>query len=372
MKTPESYITRLLIDEDCYDLPYTREIITNANLPVEIISSENKKHKTIPISFSHSLSQGKKSLLLCQNKGRFFKACPATREYQCCKYQVLNIGMNCPMDCIYCILQAYLNNPWLSFFVNIEKLFSELDAELSGNRTSFYRIGTGEFTDSLAIDNFTGLSRKLIEYFSRQSNCILELKTKTANINKLYNIDHGHRTLVSWSLNSEYIMEGELRTATLEQRLHAASECAGMGYHLGFHFDPVVFHENWKQQYKETIRRLFSSVPADKIVWISIGALRYLPSLKKIALNRFPGAHYFKEEFVLGLDQKYRYFRKLRVELYQLMVSELKKYSDSDTCIYFCMESPEIWQEVFGYTPEEYGGLPAMLDRVAKLKINQG
>jgi spore photoproduct lyase len=49
--------------------------------------------------------------------------------------------------------------------------------------------------------------------------------------------------------------------------------------------------------------------------------------------------------------------------MYKLIADELARRADPATCIYFCMESSAVWQEVFGYTPEEKGGLRAMLDR---------
>jgi len=111
---PAKYITSLHVDEQCYDFPYTREIIQRSGLPVTVVSEQ--QIPAVDGEYPGNLTRGKQTLLLCRNKGRFFKPCPGTREYNCCEYQVLNIGMNCPMDCVYCILQAYLNNPWLSFF----------------------------------------------------------------------------------------------------------------------------------------------------------------------------------------------------------------------------------------------------------------
>jgi spore photoproduct lyase len=49
--------------------------------------------------------------------------------------------------------------------------------------------------------------------------------------------------------------------------------------------------------------------------------------------------------------------------MYKYVYDRLKKKASGDTCIYFCMESDEIWKEVTGYNPEEKGGIPAMLDR---------
>jgi len=367
---PAGIIQHVYVEDDCRDLPLTKNIL--ANLPdreVRIIAPRSGPDLSAAMPTPHSLTSGKKHLLLCKNRGRFLKPCPATREYRCCDYQVLNVGMNCPMDCVYCILQAYLNNPWLSFFVNIDALLAELTATFAEAPQTFRRIGTGEFTDSMALDRVTGLSRILIEFFKDQPNAVLELKSKAVALDNLKHSEHGGRTIMAWSLNSPEIMaKEELRTASLEQRLAAAAQCAAWGYKLAFHFDPLIYHPGWEKGYKETIDRLFAAVPAASIVWISMGALRFLPALKNIATDRFPRSRFFQEEFVLGLDNKFRYFRPLRTKMYHHMAHHLSRHLDSDTCLYFCMESDEIWREVLGFSPEERGGLPAMLDKAARTK----
>ncbi|NOR26487.1 MAG: DNA photolyase, partial [Desulforhopalus sp.] len=118
--------------------------------------------------------------------------------------------------------------------------------------------------------------------------------------------------------------------------------------------------------YASTIDKLFEAVPAEAIAWISLGALRFLPSLKEIGIKRFPSSRIYYNEFIRGLDGKARYFRPNRVELYQVIYERLKERSASTTCIYFCMESDEIWQEVMGFTPEDKGGLPRMLDQAVR------
>jgi len=369
---PIDRIRKVLVEREVESHPLTGRILERfGNIPVEIVTGDQDIDRTelgIDRDFASSLTHGKQILLLGRNRGRFLKACPATREYRCCDYQVLNIGMNCPMECVYCILQAYLNNPWLSFFVNTEDLFHELDEAFAAEPSRVWRIGTGEFTDSLALDSLTGLSRELVEFMRDKKQAVLELKTKTAYIENLRDIDHNGRTIVAWSLNSPIIMEREeLKTASLDQRLSAAAECAAMGYRLAFHFDPIIHHPGWREGYRKTIGKLFNAVPPEKIAWISMGALRFLPALKNIATGRFPNSRFFYDEFVLGLDNKFRYFRTQRVEMYKHIYGELKKHAAANTCIYMCMESDEIWREVFGYPPEEFGGLPTMLDRAAGL-----
>ncbi len=364
---PAGYISMIHVESDCIDHPVTRQILERVeNIPIEVISSDNSSMPDLGI-YPRSLTGGKRHLLLAKNRGKFFKPCPGTREYVCCDYQVLNIGMNCPMDCVYCILQAYLNNPYLSFYVNIEDLLTELSAAFAHDPKHFRRIGTGEFTDSLALDSLTGLSSVLVKFMRDKDSAVLELKTKSAVIENLEGLDHGGRTIVAWSLNSPAIMgKEEIRTASLEQRLAAAAKCASWGYRVAFHFDPIIYYAGWQQGYSETIDRLFATVPKEQIAWVSMGCLRYLPSLKKIAGQRFPQSRFFHEEFITGLDGKARYFRTLRVEMYKSLYKELIRYADPRTCIYLCMENNEIWQEVFGFIPEEVGGLPQMLDEAVR------
>jgi spore photoproduct lyase len=358
---PTSHIKTIYLDAACQDFPLAQDICARATVPVEIIPARSQPQHGVPTS-PHGLTKGKHTLLLCENRGSFFKPCPATKEYRCCDYHVLNIGMGCPMDCVYCILQAYLNNDWMSFFVNTDDLFKELD--LAFNKTNqFWRIGTGEFTDSLAIDPLTGLSPMLVHYMRDKSHGVLELKTKSANIDNLLGLDHNGKTITSWSLNATAIMaKEELRTANLSQRLQAAKTCGENGYRLAFHFDPIIYHKGWRQGYKETIEALFKTVPAEQISWISMGALRFLPALKPFALTRFPHSNFFHEEFIIGLDNKYRYFRSLRVEMYSYIVDLLREHAAEHTCLYFCMESDEIWQEC-GFDPGESTKLPDNLDQ---------
>ena len=361
-KDPSIFIRKIHVDETCLDDPYTQEILARANLPWETVK-EGEQPKISDKPYPESLSEGKQHLFLTRNRGEFFKQCPGTREYRCCDYFVLNTGMNCPIDCVYCILQAYLNNPWLSFYVNTSDMLAEMDRVLDRDPQKLYRIGTGEFTDSLAIDRITGLSRILVNYMAGKANGMLELKTKSGAIENLEHLEHRGKTVVAWSLNSRKIFTThELRSATFGERLEAAGKCASWGYRLAFHFDPIIDHEGWEHQYCETIDRLYSEVPAEAIAWISLGALRYLPSLKEIGTARFPGTRIYFQEFIDGLDGKARYFRGRRTEMYRVIYERLKKYAAPTTCIYFCMESDEIWRDVMGYAPLERGGIPAMLD----------
>jgi len=310
---------------------------------------------------------GKETLHLLNFGGNFLKPCPGTKEYICCGYQILNLATNCPLDCSYCILQSYFNQPNLRVFVNLQEELEKVVQIIDSNRNRIFRIGTGEFTDSLALDHFTELSHLLLPLFSKRKNAVLELKTKTTQINGLLASQHRDRIVVSWSLNSPYISAREEHGAAgLRKRLAAARSCQAEGFVLGFHFDPLVYHDNWKEDYLKTIEWMDKYIDPKKIIWISLGSFRYMPELKQFIRRRHLGTCILDGEFIVGLDGKMRYFKPIRMDLYSFIQENLKKWH-SDLGLYLCMESDEIWQRSLGWSPKNSKGLGRFLDRRVKL-----
>jgi spore photoproduct lyase len=302
-------------------------------------------------------------------KGRFIKKCPGTRHYLCCGYQILHAGIQCNLDCSYCILQAYLNQSNLRIFGNTEDLFAELDAHLHAYPRQLHRFGTGEFTDSLLLDPWTGFSRQLVPFFAERPQAVLELKTKTDFIDGLADLPHQGHTIVAWSLNAEPIRNREeSRAASLRQRLAAVRRCAEWGYWLAFHFDPLLEHPNWEKSYRDVVTQLFDQVDPARVVWISLGAFRFMPELKPIIQQRHPHSRILYGEFIRGLDGKMRYFRDIRVELYRVLADAIRQRAP-DVCLYLCMESEDIWRSALGFTPEEQGGLATMLDEAVRRRM---
>ncbi len=305
-------------------------------------------------------------------RGRFLKSCPGTRHYHCCGYRILHFGTQCSLDCTYCILQAYLNQPNLRLFGNTSDLLRELTEELDAHPERLHRIGTGEFTDSLLLDPWTGFSRELVPVFAGRSNAVLELKTKTDFVANLRDLEHAGHTIVAWSLNADNIRDREEpKSATIEERLSAARTCAGWGYFLAFHFDPMIHFDSWREGYGKTLDRLFDAVDPSRIVWISLGAFRFMPALKPVIRTRHPGTRITSGEFIRGLDDKMRYFRDIRAEMYSFMVDRIRKAAPG-VCVYLCMEGSDLWRDAFGFSPEEKGGLDAMLDRAVRETMGIG
>jgi len=249
----------------------------------------------------------KDSIIFKQNKGRFIKPCPGT-------------------------------------LTNREKLFKELHEYLI-DKNFIVRLGTGEFTDSLLFETVQPLYRDLVPFISNYKNAVLEIKTKTINIHTLKKLKEHRNTMVSWSVNSPVIAQSEEKgIPSIQERINAAEELQKHGYKIGFHFDPLIIYPGWKEDYKRAVELIFEKIKPETIVYISMGALRFIPEMKEMMQKK--GAVYITGEFIKGLDNKLRYFRPLRVRLYLAVKSFLLEYID-ESRIYMCMETPQVWKDVF-------------------------
>ena len=288
----------------------------------------------------------RENVFLIKNKHLFVKVCPCTKEAKRCGYWILNIGFGCPVDCSYCYLQMYSNAPGMVLPANIEDYYAYIK-ELDGKVKTRTRIGTGEFTDSLAFDEYTGYSRHLIEFFKDMKNLVLELKTKVAGIDNIIKAEPNDNVVVSWSINTRGVASKyEQGAATISERIDAALRAAERGYKIGFHFDPIVYYEGWEEEYKSIVKEMFSKrLIREKTAWISLGTLRYTPGLKQVAESRFEdNLMFYSGEFFEDTDGKLRYTRKLRIEMYNKMIEWIRS-SGTNSWIYLCMEPEDLWRE---------------------------
>ncbi len=339
--TPE----HVFVDRAVSDHPMTIRILDRLG-DVEVDVVDDVKLLKQP----KDLSQAKRRMILTSHRGRSFKPCQGMGEdHLCCGYRVLDLVSGCPMECSYCILQDYLsNNPVTTVYVNLEDVLSDVSAFLERNSRKFYRVGTGELSDSLALDPIIDYARTLIKFFAAKQNAILELKTKTAFVDHLLDLKHSGRTTIAWSLNTPSIISTEERgTASLDERLEAARRVAEAGFGVAFHFDPIVLSADIDAdlvEYMEVIDRLLDRVPADSISWVSLGLLRYPPSLPEHARRSFPDTRIFSGELV-PVGGKVRYPRFMRSVVYKPLWERLAARLPAQK-LYLCMETGPVWRKV--------------------------
>ena len=309
------------------------------------------KHKRFKIE---DYNQRQDNVFIINEGNDFFKKCPCTKGALNCGYHIFNLGFGCIFECTYCYLQDYTNSPGIILPANINRFFDRFNSYLACRKTAKItgmRIGTGEFSDSLVLDEITRYSLPIIEFFRKQKEVTFEFKTKSAKVGNLLKARRAGNIVISWSLNPQSIInENEFFTASLKERLDAALRCQDAGYRVGFHFDPVINFSGWQDEYRLLIEKLFIRIKPKHIAWISIGTFRFNPGLKQIIERRFPGNKILNEELLLGYDNKLRYSSFVRYNIYKKMLEMLFKHSRK-LKVYLCMEEASIWKALKLETP---------------------
>jgi spore photoproduct lyase len=296
-----------------------------------------------------------------RHQGRFIKPCPGTPEHVCCGYRIVHFAEGCSLGCSYCVLRDYFGEKEIRLFANREKLFDEFRKEL-GDLERIVRYGTGEFTDSLLLDEAASFHQRLIGEVAGHTRAVLEIKTKTTNIGPLLGVEDKRNVIMAWSLNSQHVARREERgSPSVVKRTEAALRARDAGFRLAFHFDPIIMHRGWEEEYGRTIGMLFERISPEDVVYISMGALRFTPRMRDI-LDRSKARYLYEGEFVKGRDNKLRYFRPLRTGMFRVVRDQLLRHVP-DERLYLCMESPEVWEDVFGIVNMTSGDLARRLDR---------
>ncbi len=317
---------------------------------------------------AREFNQSKKNIFITKFKGQFFKRCPGSSGsgLACCNYYVLNLGLQCDMNCSYCYLQSFINTPMLTIYSNIEDAIQELREMYLANPLKPVRVGTGETIDSLSLDPLTKYSQKLISAFRQMPGWKLEFKTKSHFVDQFVGEPHSGNVIVSWSINpQDVITHEEFGTASLEERLAAAEKSVRNGFQVSFHIDPMIWHPDWKKNYLSLADEINRRFEPAQVLTISVGALRFQSEQRHMMRERFGMKSYVTSaETFTGHDGKLRYDLDLRNEMFDTLISRFKSLNPKWR-IFLCMESPETWVSNFSTVPMRVEGLKEIFEPIS-------
>ncbi len=272
--------------------------------------------------------------------------CPGTKNHVCCGYKTIDLIEGCVLSCSYCILKYYINADGIKIHNDIPYIVSQLDEAIEGETAHILRFGTGELSDSLALDRKYGLNRPLVEYFGTKKRALLELKSKWASIDHLAPYLNPY-TVISFSVAPQKSIDREEKgTSPLYKRLKAARKAQNLGCFVGLHFDPVIIYDGFEKDYQYLIEDIGRLLDPSRIIWVSLGLLRFPPKLLDHFIEN-ERRNLLHGEFIRGEDGKYRYIKGERIEVYKMLYRQLKNI-DSSLFVYLCMERSDVWEAVTG------------------------
>ena len=239
----------------------------------------------------------------------------------------------CTASCMYCYLGAYLR-----LFVNREKMLEKIikTAEKSDEKLTF-EIGSN--SDLVLENTITDNLVWTIENFKDSKKGKLTFPTKFDMVEPLLDLDHKGKIIARVSVNPEEIINNvEFGTSRLDGRINAINKLKEAGYEVGILIAPVIFVENWKEEYLALIKTLESrlSTKVKKDVFFEIIFMTYSYVHTKINEEAFPKAiNLYNKELMTGRGRgKYWYKAKLREEGERFFIENLKKYFPNNEILY--------------------------------------
>ncbi|MDR0467803.1 MAG: hypothetical protein LBG67_03040 [Campylobacteraceae bacterium] len=294
-----------------------------------------------------------------------FGSCPvASPKTRCCNLLTLDVFEGCAYECSYCSIQSFYDE------IKIDENFKEKLLNLKLDKDKIYHIGTGQSSDSLLFgDSFEALS-SILEFAKKNQNVILELKSKSNNINTLLNSDVPKNVICTFSLNPEIVVQNEeIFSASLDKRIQAASALRDKGILVGFHFHPMIVFDRYLDEYKKIAHLLLGEFNHDEVAMISFGTLTFIKSVLKNIRTTLKSSKILQMPLVETAG-KFSYPLSLKKEMFKTLYDEFKPWHKK-IFFYLCMEDESLWSEVFGYEYKDNDEFEEAMKKAYMYKIKE-
>ena len=234
-------------------------------------------------------------------------------------YLVPYTSSGCIAMCMYCYLVCNYNKcAYLRLFVNREEMLNKIikTANKSEKELTF-EIGSN--SDLILENTITGNLDWTIREFGKTNKGYLTFPTKFSMVDSICDIPHNGRIIVRMSVNPEIVINRvEFGTSRLKARVEAINKLKKAGYKIGILIAPVVFVENWKEEYENLIKYLSENLSYEvkKDVFFEIIFMTYSYIHRMINQDAFPNAInlYDKELMTVRGKGKYMYKKFLKDE----------------------------------------------------------
>jgi len=194
--------------------------------------------------------------------------------------------MNCLYDCRYCFLQGMYPSANYVVFVNYEDFQDDIRRIAQDGSCHFF---SGYDCDSLAFEPVTQFATEFLEFFAALPDSLVEIRTKSTQIRSLLDRQPIAQAVIAFSLSPDaQIQQHEPRTPSLSKRLRALQQLQQAGWKIGLRFDPVVYSDNYLQEYQALFEQCFTLLDAECLHSVSLGLFRLPEYFHKKMVNLYP------------------------------------------------------------------------------------
>ncbi len=293
-----------------------------------------KHYKDIFNAKGHDFKKEKHSgsFIVAKNKDALvYPGAPFCQSFGNEHFYYASCVKNCIFDCDYCFLQGLYPCGYPVYFINLEDYFEELDGLLE---TFPVYVCISYDTDLLGMEPKLHYVEKWVSYAQKRPNLKVEIRTKSGNSSifreykKLktdFITENTDNIIFAWTISPEEVTSfAEVGLPAVEKRLDALRGAKDAGFPVRLCFDPMLFHPEWKESYKQLFKSVFNSVSAEDVVDVSVGVFRISNKL----LKRMRDANELSPvtQFPYITENGACHYGDLSKEMVEFAKEELKKY----------------------------------------------
>jgi len=292
---------------------------------VKIIEIDNYKEVFSSNNQDFHLQKLGQKLILASNKANMiYEGAVVCESFENDNFYYTSSIINCIYDCEYCYLQGVYSSGNIVIFVDIEKVFEEVE-ELYDKLKTLYLCVSYD-TDLLAIENICGFSEKWYYFIEDKKDLKIELRTKSGNIDKFLNLKPLDNFIIAFTLSPENIaLKNEKYTASFKNRVKAIKELQEKGWKVRICIDPLIYSDNFEKNYGQMIEYLFNEIDKEKVIDISIGVFRISKEYLKKMRNQNQNSEILYYPFEC-IDGVYTYSDKTKSYMINFIKKQFLKY----------------------------------------------
>ena len=294
---------------------------------VKIIEIENYKEVFSSNNQDFHLQKLGQKLILASNKANMiYEGAVVCESFENDNFYYTSSIINCVYDCEYCYLQGVYSSGNIVIFVDIEKVFEEVEELYNKLKTLYLCISYD--TDLLAIENICGFSEKWYYFIEDKKDLKIELRTKSGNIDKFLNLKPLDNFIVAFTLSPENLaLKNEKYTASFKNRVKAIKELQEKGWKVRICIDPLIYSDNFEKNYSQMIEYLFNEIDKEKVIDVSIGVFRISKEYLKKMRNQNQNSEILYYPFEC-IDGVYTYSDKTKSYMINFIKEQFLKYID--------------------------------------------
>lgn len=293
---------RVIFEQEALKYPLGEKLLRyfrNKGVDTSLTASHNRITSIPGKTRTEGYFEGKRTLVVGVRRTRTFETCKPSAHFQ------LPLATSCPGKCEYCYLLTNLGKkPYVRIYVNIEEVLSAARGYIEKRKPQTTVFEGAATSDPIPTEPYTGILRRVIEFFGDQEHGRFRFVTKFTDVDSLLDVPHQGHTRFRFSINTgEVIRQFEHATPSLAERLAAANKVAAAGYPLGFLVAPIIAAEGWRESYRELFKAAAAELSGNaRDLTFEFITHRFTKRAKGTILEVFPNTH-------LDLDEEARTFK---------------------------------------------------------------